>query len=226
MESTASGRHATPRYPVLVVCLETGVRQIHLLPQQAGRLQLVAISVRAMDHFERQFRMCAVLGPSDAIYLEPDGNIYASSIVPTLGEDASLEPSSRPATLRPAGARVVRRRGPKAPVPERKRTSGKVRITKNQLALLQGLLDRPRTTAASRIDFTRAAYPHLKRFREHLSVGNLYHAIGRLPARWVERKRVGNRIEHRLSPRGRAIVEGRVPAAIDGVGPYAPRRRS
>src|SRR5687767_11493440 len=118
METTESGQHATPRYPFLVVRLETGVRRIHLLPQEAGRLQLLALSVRAMDHFERQFRMCVVLGPSDAIYLEPDGNVYASSIVPPLGEIVSVEQSKSRLTPRPVGASAVRRNRHKAPVPE------------------------------------------------------------------------------------------------------------
>jgi hypothetical protein len=64
----------------------------------------------------------------------------------------------------------------------------------------------------------------VQRFRTP-SFRTLYHAIARLPITWVARKVVGNRVEFRLRPRGRAIIYGQVPAFIVGVGPYAPRQR-
>jgi hypothetical protein len=104
--------------------------------------------------------------------------------------------------------------------------SGALLLTHNQLALLQGLLDRPRGVARSRHDLARAALPYMKRFRPRLpSYWTLYHATVNLPAAWVRRRRAGNRIEFRILPRGRAILEGRVLVHVQGVGPYVPRSR-
>jgi hypothetical protein len=101
-------------------------------------------------------------------------------------------------------------------------------LTHNQLVLLQGLLDRPRGVARSRRDLARAALPYVKRFRPALpSYWSLYHASDNLPGEWVARRRVGNRIEFRLRPRGRAILDGRVgPIRLRGFGAWAPRSRA
>jgi len=98
-------------------------------------------------------------------------------------------------------------------------------LTHNQLAFLQGLLDRPRGVARSRRDLVRAALPYVKRFRPHLpSYWSLYHASANLPADWVARLRVGHRIEFRLLPKGRAILEGRAGSVrLRGIGPWVPR---
>ena len=45
------------------------------------------------------------------------------------------------------------------------------------------------------------------------------------PAVLEAAKRAGNRIEFRLLPRGRAILEGQVLVHVRGVGPYVPRSR-
>jgi hypothetical protein len=105
-----------------------------------------------------------------------------------------------------------------------------VLLTHNQLAFLQGLLDRPRGVARSRRDLVAAATPYVVRLRGRgaglragFSYWCLYKAVRNLPAIWVDRKRAGNRIEFRILPRGRAILEGRVPVHVRGVGPWAPR---
>jgi hypothetical protein len=98
-------------------------------------------------------------------------------------------------------------------------------ITHNQLALLQGLLDRPRGVARSRRDLARAALPYVKPYRQHHpSFWTLYHAADNLPGDWVACRRVGNRVEFRILPRARAILEGRVgPIRLRGFGPWVPR---
>src|SRR4051794_1005628 len=102
--------------------------------------------------------------------------------------------------------------------------TGALLLTHNQVAFLQGLLDRPRGRARSRRDLVRAALPYVKRFRPNLpSYWSLYHASVNLPFVWVTRMRVGNRIEFKILRRGRAILEGRLSAHVRGVGPYVPR---
>jgi hypothetical protein len=100
-------------------------------------------------------------------------------------------------------------------------------LTHDQLALLQGLLDRPRGVARSRRDLARAALPYIKPFRPHLpSYWSLYAASENLPLIWVARRRVGNRIQFRILKRGRAILEGRAgPIRLRGIGSWAPRSR-
>lgn len=69
-------------------------------------------------------------------------------------------------------------------------------LTPNRLALLLGLLDRPRGIASSRRDLARAGLPYIKRFRHDLtSYWTLYHASVRLPKEWVARRRLSGRIE-------------------------------
>jgi len=100
-------------------------------------------------------------------------------------------------------------------------------LTHNHLAFPQGLLDRPRGVARSRRDLARAALPYVKQWRPHLpSFWSLYHASDNLPAEWVARCRVGNRIEFKIPPRGRAILDGRAgPVRLRGFGPWVPRSR-
>ena len=231
----------TPPYPYLVIRCYAAVHSLRPLPPELSREELVALAQQTMERLGHRFRMCVVFAPADALYLELDGSVHPSSFVPFADLTISLEdpdptepngtrkstprPDPMPGKTRRARTRekVVRPRVPI--VTERKRSTGEIRLTRNHLALLKGLIDRPRATALSRVDFARAGYPHLKRYKEYLVLGNLYHAISRLPSRWVASRRVGNRIEYRLRPRGRAIVEGQVPAIVDGLGPYAPGRK-
>jgi hypothetical protein len=107
--------------------------------------------------------------------------------------------------------------------------TGALLLTHNQLAFLQGLLDRPRGIARSRRDLVRAATPYVTQLRARgsrlqagFSYSCLYKAVRNLPAIWVARKRAGNRIEFRILQRGRAILDGRVLVHVRGFGPYVP----
>lgn len=103
--------------------------------------------------------------------------------------------------------------------------TGRVLLTYNQLAFLQGLLDRPRGIARSRRDLVAAATPHVRAYRSsrEVSYSCLYKAVRNLPAVWVARRRAGRRIEFRLLPRGRDILEGRELVHVRGFGSYVPR---
>jgi hypothetical protein len=109
-----------------------------------------------------------------------------------------------------------------------------ITLTHNQLAFLQGLLDRPGGMARSRRDPVDAATPYVIQLRASggtprpgFSYSCLYKAARNLPLEWVERRRAGNRVEFRLRPRGRAILAGRVgPIHVRGIGPWAPRSSS
>jgi hypothetical protein len=120
---------------------------------------------------------------------------------------------TEPVVVRPAEVRSVR------PGVERYARTGEVLVTLHQLALLQGLLDRPDGVAPSAGDWTRAALPHARRLGR-ASVGALAKAAARVPEAWVERVRAGRRIEARLTERGRAIVSAAVPVRVVGVGAY------
>lgn len=212
------------RYPYLVIRLGAGVFSVRPLPPELGRAQLVVSALQTLDRLKRRFRLLLVFGPTKALNIEPDGTINACSPPPEAVVAAALPDQSRATSRRvkrrPANVRHVQpKRG------EQRLKTGEVRLTHNSVALLQGLVDRPRGTAASRHDLVRAALPHVKRFRSLPSYWTLYHAIARLPGVWVARKVVDNRVEFRLRPRGRAIIYGQVPAFVLGIGPYAPRQR-
>ena len=104
---------------------------------------------------------------------------------------------------------------------------GAIRVWPMQIAVLQGLLDRPRGIAKSREDCTNAALPHAARIRGYEpSWWGLYDTISILARRgWVRRKRVGRCIRISLTPRGRAIVNGEVVARFFGGELYLPGRR-
>ena len=106
---------------------------------------------------------------------------------------------------------------------ERFLRNGSLLLTHNQLALLQGLLDRPGGVAFSTRDFARAALPYVWRYREEPNAHSLWHAARRLPVHWVSSAHYGNRIVWTLTARGRAIVEHRIPSHVRGVGPYTQR---
>ena len=103
--------------------------------------------------------------------------------------------------------------------------TGRVLMTHNQLAFLQGLFDRPRGVARSRRDLVAAATPHVRAYRgsREVSYSCLYKAVRNIPAIWVARRRVGNRIEFRLLRGGRDILEGRELVHVRGFGSYVPR---
>ena len=103
---------------------------------------------------------------------------------------------------------------------------GALAIWPLHLAILQGLLDRPRGTAASRWDCLVVAIPYIPRYAHSASLWAMYRAVALMGRRgWVSQKRVGNRVEFSLTPRGRAIVEGDIPARFDGGPHWVPHSR-
>ena len=121
------------------------------------------------------------------------------------------------------------------PAPKRRRPSarreprtrdGAPLLTRNHLAFLQGLLDRPGGRCRSQKDLIRAAWPYVARYRgSEPSWWCVQAATRTLPWVWVSRRRRGNRLEFRLLARGRAIATGEVPARVRGMGPWDPQAR-
>ena len=120
----------------------------------------------------------------------------------------------------------MRQRAPKshgAGRPERLSRDGAVLMSHNHISLLQGLLDRPHGRAESRRDLIAAAQPYVVRYRWRApSWWTMCLATYTLNPSWVHWRREGSRLVYMLLPRGRAILEGKVPARILGVGMYVP----
>jgi hypothetical protein len=109
--------------------------------------------------------------------------------------------------------------------PERRTWDGAVLLTHNHIAVLQGLLDRPGGRAPSKRDLVAAALPYVCRYRRGVAYpAGIAHSIARLPSSLVHWRREGNRKVFTLRPRGRAILDGKLPARIRGIGPYVPGR--
>ena len=102
-----------------------------------------------------------------------------------------------------------------SPFGERLTKSGAVLLGRNQLTLLQALLDRPDATASSVEDWLAAATPYLEG-----GYWALRKSVRRMNPAWIERRRVGRCITAKLLPRGHAILSREVPAHVHGVGPY------
>jgi hypothetical protein len=89
---------------------------------------------------------------------------------------------------------------------------------------MHGLLDRPGGSAIGAQEFILTAWPHGQRFREpgqslHTAFRNL---IRTLPTAWVARSKVGRLTRYPLLPRGREVLEGRIPARLGGHKRYEP----
>jgi hypothetical protein len=120
---------------------------------------------------------------------------------------------------------VSRSRAPKTRdrYPERLTRDGAVLLSHNHISLLQGLLDRPLSRAKSKRDLIAAAQPYVRRYRASPpSWWTMNLATYTLHPSWADWERKGGRLVYRLLPRGRAILDGRVPARIIGVGPFVP----
>ena len=104
--------------------------------------------------------------------------------------------------------------------PERIAGDGAILITRTELALLHGLLDRPDGTARSYSAWILAAVPYLTNRTPStlasLSIAGPYS----VPTSWVSRKRSASRVEVTLCERGRDILELRVLCRIRGHGVY------
>ena len=112
------------------------------------------------------------------------------------------------------------------PVPEGRDFTcpdGSLKLSRNHLALLQGLLDRPGATASSRRDLVASARPHIRRYRGDMPSDRILDkAVDTLHPWWIEKRRAGRSMTYQLSQRGRDIVEGRVEARISGRARYKP----
>jgi hypothetical protein len=104
--------------------------------------------------------------------------------------------------------------------PERLSANGEVFLSLNHITLLHGLYDRPNGAASTRAEWMRASYPYLCRVNKYVSRYGLSASTLTLHPCWVTQHRRGRRIQARLTDRGRAIVDGAVPARILGVGVY------
>ena len=114
---------------------------------------------------------------------------------------------------------MPRRSGDNALVPERRAWDGSVVITRRQLALLHGLLDRPDGMADCLGDWILSAVPYLSNSSRGALFGVLI-SLYKVPTAWVRRIKVGRCLRVVLLPRGRDILELRVQTRIHGHGVY------
>src|SRR5690242_19015822 len=83
---------ADARYPYLVIRMMSAVYSVRPLPSDLSRDLLVALAWSAMNGFEGRFRMCLVLGPEEALYLEPGGTSQLLADPPSGGLNLELDP--------------------------------------------------------------------------------------------------------------------------------------
>jgi len=93
---------------------------------------------------------------------------------------------------------------------ERFTKAGRLLITSRQLMALNALLDTPHGEVGSLAEWFRL----VQRYDEYLHPDSVW----RLPTSWVRTKSRGRRIGAILGPRGREILDGKVPLHIHGVG--------
>lgn len=94
-------------------------------------------------------------------------------------------------------------------------------LSHNQIAVLEGLATFERGEAPSSLAWLEASLPALSRFKKP-NLGNLRKSLCRLSKTFVVRVADGNRIRTALTPRGRAVLDGRIPVKIIGHGWYRP----
>jgi hypothetical protein len=132
--------------------------------------------------------------------------------------------------IRQAGCSVLPSKGVAmlTAVRERHSAAGEVLLSHNQVALLEGLASFPAGKAPSLKVWIGASYQFLKPYRsDHLSFWNLYKAIKNIPTQWVKKRPTkGSAIEAILTPRGRDIVSGQIPAYVRRYGPYKTTKAS
>ena len=97
---------------------------------------------------------------------------------------------------------------------------GEILLSHNHIALLHGLYDRPDGRVNSRAEWVRAALPFVERMKASWDAFGLRGSMIRINPAWVAQKLKGRRVTATLTPRGRAIVERRIPAHVRGRGAY------
>ena len=111
---------------------------------------------------------------------------------------------------------------PGASSPQPARQAGEVVLSPLQLALLQGLRDRPDGRAESAADLVRAALPYARVLELRPTIDELFDAIEALPRGWVSASGAGRLHDSRqLTWRGLTLLDGLLPARIDGGGRYS-----
>jgi len=98
--------------------------------------------------------------------------------------------------------------------------SGEILLSHHHIALLHGLMDRPKGIALSVGDWLLASLPYGRRYRDYVSVGMLQKAIRTMHPSWVHRHKAGRCIQATLLSRGRAIIDRDLAARIRGRGAY------
>ena len=105
------------------------------------------------------------------------------------------------------------------PVEERFAWDGSLVITRRQIALLHGLLDRPDACVGSYADWVRAARPYLTNRSPGALMGVSLGAY-KVPYAWAARLEDGARPRIVLTARGRDILERRIQCRVRGFGVY------
>jgi len=104
--------------------------------------------------------------------------------------------------------------------PEPMTRIGELLLSRNEIALLHGLYDRPDCTATSRTDWVLAARPYRDAIGGPWTLGSLRKATGNVHSAWITTTENGKLTHHTLSARGCAIIEREIPVSIRGYGRY------
>lgn len=107
------------------------------------------------------------------------------------------------------------------PIARERGSAAGLLLSHNQIAVLEGLATFERGEAPSSLAWLEASLPALSRFTKPY-LGSLRNSLRRLPKTLVVRVADGNRIRTALTPRGRAVLDGRIPVKIIGHGWYRP----
>lgn len=103
---------------------------------------------------------------------------------------------------------------------ERLTKHGELIVTRNQLMLLHGLLDRPGAASVSYLDWVDASLPYQRRLETSPRPGRLLQSIHRVPDAWVTRVKTGKGVRCQLTLRGWWILDRTLPAHVTGHGTY------
>lgn len=100
--------------------------------------------------------------------------------------------------------------------------SGVLYLSQTHMALLNGLLDLPKSVALSRREWLQAAVPHMRRHRGLSWYWVMIGSLHTLPTTLYTARRFGNQWIYALSERGHAVLAGEVPVHVITRGRYTP----
>jgi hypothetical protein len=109
--------------------------------------------------------------------------------------------------------------------PEPVGKAGVVLLSHNHISALHGLYDRPNGGAVSTVDLLSSTMVHARCFRFDPNEWVVRKSFRTLHPAWVTKRRFGRCMTWKITERGRAILELRVPAKIRGYGPYVGLRK-